>query len=57
MTQDTSADFRETWKFLDRRLDDVKSIGNITSNITTWVNFTTHAFSNVLRSKNVRLRL
>lgn len=57
MTQDASTDFGETWKFLDRRLDDVNSIGNITSNIATWVDFTAHAFSNVLQSKNFRLGL
>lgn len=57
MTQDTSADFGETWKFLDRRFSDMGSIENITSNIVAWVDFTAHAFSNVLQSKNVRFRL
>ncbi|RPB06790.1 ubiquinone biosynthesis protein COQ9 [Morchella conica CCBAS932] len=53
MTQDTSPDFEETWKFLDRRLDDVKSLGSSVSNISSYLDFTAHAFSNVLRSKSV----
>jgi ubiquinone biosynthesis protein COQ9 len=54
MTQDTSAGFEETWKFLDRRLNDVKVLGKTASNISTWLDFTAHALSNVLRSKNIR---
>ncbi|TGZ82741.1 ubiquinone biosynthesis protein COQ9 [Ascodesmis nigricans] len=55
MTQDRSADFAETWKFLDRRLEDVQSLGKATANIGHYVGFTGNAVLNILRSKNVRL--
>ena len=53
MTQDNSKDFEATWEFLDRRLNDVKTIGSTVSNIASYLDFTVHAFANVLRSKNV----
>ncbi|RPA95067.1 ubiquinone biosynthesis protein COQ9 [Choiromyces venosus 120613-1] len=53
MTQDNSKDFEATWAFLDRRLHDVKTIGSSVSNVTSYLDFTVHAFANVLRSKNV----
>ncbi|KAL7272736.1 Ubiquinone biosynthesis protein coq9, mitochondrial [Rhizina undulata] len=55
MTQDKSKDFEETWKFFDRRLDDVKSLGSTVSNIASYADFTAHAFANILRSKNIRI--
>lgn len=53
MTQDRSKDFRDTWEFLDRRLDDVKTVGMTTKNVGEYVGFTLAAAANVLRSKNV----
>ncbi|KAI9797899.1 MAG: Ubiquinone biosynthesis protein coq9, mitochondrial [Piccolia ochrophora] len=55
MTQDKSVAFGETQKFLDRRLNDATSLGAAMSDIGGWVSFTGHAFTNVLRSKGVRI--
>ncbi|KAF8543060.1 COQ9-domain-containing protein [Trichophaea hybrida] len=54
MTTDKSSDFEATWEFLDRRLEDVASIGNVTRNAGSYVSFTASAVGNILRSKNVR---
>ena len=53
MTQDKSKDFRDTWEFLDRRLEDVKDVGMATRNVGEYFEFTVRAAANVLRSKNV----
>ena len=55
MTQDTPPDFVETQEFLDRRLQDVRSLGEGVSNLGDWLEFTGHAVTNVLRSKGVRI--
>ncbi len=55
MTQDKSPDFVETERFVDRRLEDVRIVGTSAANVAQWVNFTGHAFTNVLRSKGVRI--
>ncbi|KAI9751107.1 MAG: hypothetical protein M4579_006198 [Chaenotheca gracillima] len=55
MTQDTSPEFRETEQFLDRRLEDVRKLGQGVSDVQQWVGFTAHAFTNVLRSKGMRI--
>ena len=55
MTQDKSADFLETEKFLDRRLEELRALGTTLENVGQWVNFTGHAVTNVLRSKGVRI--
>lgn len=34
MTQDKSQDFQETWKFLDRRLQDVAFVGRTVSEVS-----------------------
>ncbi|KAI9676953.1 MAG: Ubiquinone biosynthesis protein coq9, mitochondrial [Caeruleum heppii] len=55
MTQDKSPGFAATEEFLDRRLQDSRAIGGAVSNVGTWLSFTGHAFTNVLRSKGVRI--
>lgn len=53
MTQDTSTDFHATKDFLERRMQDVRGVSGTIGAIGEWVNFTGHAFTNVLRSKGV----
>ncbi|KAF8424100.1 COQ9-domain-containing protein [Tirmania nivea] len=53
MTQDTSPDFISTWKFLDRRLEDVQALGRATSEVGNYLDFTANAVMNILRSKSV----
>ena len=55
MTQDKSADFAETERFFDRRLQESRAVGGALANMGQWVNFTGHASMNVLRSKGVRI--
>ena len=55
MTNDRSPGFTETNQFLDRRLDEVKSIGSSIGSIGQWVGFTASAGLNVLRSKGARI--
>ncbi|RPB21505.1 ubiquinone biosynthesis protein COQ9, partial [Terfezia boudieri ATCC MYA-4762] len=40
MTQDTSPDFISTWKFLDRRLEDIQILGKATSEVGDYLGFT-----------------
>lgn len=53
MTNDHSPNFAETSQFLDRRLDEVKSVGSTIGSIGQWAGFTANAGINVLRSKGV----
>lgn len=55
MTQDTSADFVETERFLDRRLQESRTVGTALASMGQWVRFTGHASTNILRSKGVRI--
>ncbi|KFH42898.1 Ubiquinone biosynthesis protein-like protein [Hapsidospora chrysogenum ATCC 11550] len=55
MTNDRSPGFTETNQFLDRRLEEVKSIGSSIGSIGQWVGFTASAGLNVLRSKGARI--
>ncbi|KAI9822136.1 MAG: Ubiquinone biosynthesis protein coq9, mitochondrial [Thelocarpon impressellum] len=55
MTQDRSPHFVETQRFLDRRLEDARAVGEGLASVGEWVGFTGHAFTNVLRSKGVRI--
>ncbi|KAI8907465.1 COQ9-domain-containing protein [Powellomyces hirtus] len=50
MTQDRSPDFEETWKFLDRRLQDVAFFGRTTSEITNYLQFGIKSAFGVLSS-------
>ena len=54
MTTDTSDEFSETERFLDRRLEELQSIGHTLGSID-WVGFSAQATMNVLRSKGARL--
>ena len=55
MTTDTSADFAETERFLDRRLQETRTMGGAVSDVGQWVGFTGASVINVLRSKGVRI--
>ncbi|MCJ1392412.1 Ubiquinone biosynthesis protein coq9, mitochondrial [Xylographa bjoerkii] len=54
MTTDTSANYRETEFFLDRRLREVQNIGKAVGSVGQWMGFTAAAAINVLRSKGER---
>jgi ubiquinone biosynthesis protein COQ9 len=54
-TQDTTPDFRDTERFLDERLGDLKTLGNVVGSVGEWVGYTGHSVLNVLRSKGVRV--
>ncbi|GJN71605.1 ubiquinone biosynthesis protein COQ9 [Purpureocillium lilacinum] len=53
MTNDRSPSFSETRRFLDRRLDEVKTVGGAVGALGQWAGFTLSAGVNVLRSKGV----
>ena len=53
MTTDTSSGFAETQRFLDRRLEDIKAVGESISAVSEWTRFSTKALVNILRSKGV----
>lgn len=36
MLQDKSADFKDTWKFLDCRMDEIKLVGHAVSDVCTY---------------------
>jgi ubiquinone biosynthesis protein COQ9 len=55
MTQDTSANFKETEQFLDNRLGDLMKVGGFMGALGEWVNYTGHSTLNVLRSKGVNI--
>ena len=55
MTRDTSPEFFETMKFLDRRLEEAGAVGGAVSNVETWLGFAAQASVNVLRSKGFRI--
>lgn len=55
MTNDHSPNFVETSDFLDRRLEEVKTVGGAVGAVGQWVGFTASAGVNVLRSKGVRV--
>lgn len=54
-TQDQSTDFRDTEKFLDSRLGELRTAGTAASAVGEWVGYTGHSMVNVLRSKGVRI--
>ena len=55
MTNDKSADFVDTRKFLDRRLEEASSVGSFLGALGTWTGFTLNAGVNVLRSNGARI--
>jgi ubiquinone biosynthesis protein COQ9 len=52
---DQSTDFRDTEQFLDRRLEDLRTVGGAMSNTVQWLGFQGGSFVNLLRSKGVRV--
>jgi len=54
MTTDKSKGFEETWEFLDRRLEDMKTIGIGAAEFGEYLGFTARATGNILRSKGLR---
>jgi ubiquinone biosynthesis protein COQ9 len=54
-TQDQSTDFKDTQKFLDARLDELRTFGMATSAVGEWMGYTGMSFVNVLRSKGLRI--
>ena len=55
MTRDTSSNFEQTENFLDRRLEELKVVGDTLGAVGEWVGFSGRAVVNVLRSKGVRI--
>ncbi|KJZ72377.1 hypothetical protein HIM_08180 [Hirsutella minnesotensis 3608] len=55
MTNDKSSGFAETRGFLNRRLAETQTVGNILGSLGQWAGFTASAGINVLRSKGVRV--
>lgn len=55
MTQDKSHDFKDTYAFLDRRLNDVHTLGSSISEVSTFVGFQLWQASNILASKGIKL--
>ncbi len=55
MTQDASPGFVETEQFLDRRLQEVRSVGGVVRDVGGWVGYTLGSVVDVARSKGVRI--
>jgi len=55
MSQDHSENYKETEKFLDRRLEDVMKAGGAVGAVNEWVGFTAMSAVNVARSLGVRI--
>jgi ubiquinone biosynthesis protein COQ9 len=53
-TQDTSEGFRDTERFLDSRLEDLRKVGSSASAVGEWLGYTGASMVNVLRSKGFR---
>lgn len=54
-TTDQSTDFKDTEEFLDRRLEELRTVGGAMSSTAEWLGFQSGAFVNLLRSKGVRI--
>ncbi|KXL47732.1 hypothetical protein M433DRAFT_159604 [Acidomyces richmondensis BFW] len=54
-TTDQSTEFRDTEAFLDRRLEEVKTVGGLVSGTLEWAGFQAGALVNLMRSKGVRI--
>ncbi|WPH00288.1 ubiquinone biosynthesis protein coq9 [Acrodontium crateriforme] len=52
---DQSTDFRDTEQFLDRRLEELRTVGGAVSGTIEWMGFQGGAMVNLLRSKGVRI--
>jgi ubiquinone biosynthesis protein COQ9 len=54
-TTDQSTDFKDTEQFLDRRLEELRTVGGAISGTLEWAGFQGGALVNLLRSKGVRI--
>lgn len=54
-SQDQSTDFKDTEAFLDRRLEEVRTVGGAIGSTLQWAGFQAGATVNMLRSKGVRI--
>lgn len=54
-TTDQSTEYRDTEEFLDRRLEEVRTVGGAVSGTVEWMGFQGGAMVNLLRSKGVRI--
>jgi ubiquinone biosynthesis protein COQ9 len=54
-TTDQSTDFKDTEEFLDRRLEEQRTVGGVVSGTIEWAGFQAGAMVNLLRSKGVRI--
>lgn len=54
-TTDQSTEFRDTEEFLDRRLEEVRTVGSAVGGTIEWLGFQGGAVVNLLRSKGVRI--
>lgn len=54
-TKDQSTEWRDTEKFLDRRLEEVRVVGGAVGSTMEWVGFQGGAMVDLLRSKGVRI--
>ncbi|KAK5115574.1 hypothetical protein LTR62_001233 [Meristemomyces frigidus] len=54
-TTDTSTGFRDTEAFLDRRLEEVRTIGGAVGGTVEWAGFQAGAVVNLMRSKGLRI--
>jgi ubiquinone biosynthesis protein COQ9 len=54
-TTDQSTDYKDTEEFLDRRLEELRTVGGTVSSTMEWAGFQASAMVNLLRSKGVRI--
>ena len=54
-TTDQSTEFKDTEQFLDRRLEELRTMGGAVSSTMEWMGFEGGALVNLLRSKGVRV--
>lgn len=54
-TTDQSTEYRDTEEFLDRRLEELRTVGGAVGGTLEWMGFQGGAMVNLLRSKGVRI--
>ena len=54
-TTDQSKEFKDTEEFLDRRLEELRTVGGAVGSTVEWLGFQGGALVNLLRSKGVRV--
>ncbi|TQS39253.1 hypothetical protein Golomagni_00226 [Golovinomyces magnicellulatus] len=55
MTLDKSSDYNDTKQFLERRFEDIHSLGSAVRAINQWGSFNLNAIVNILRSRGARI--